>query len=204
MPKGPLGGKRLSEAPPLVGGECDLSIQDSVRVRRAVDDKLGEKFELSDEDEAELRHGFSRFGTHLGTGSGRMVFALSEECVLKVSTMRTPFQNKSEAMSYSGVLTDRQREMFAPVINSSRDYRWITMARSEREPTSGEFVDASRELVLEHGIDLVDFQKRNFGVVNGSTVVIDYGSGTNLIDEVPGWESREQAWDSIKDSLVFN
>lgn len=94
--------------------------------------------------------------------------------------------------------------MFSPVVNSGGDGRWLTMIKADREPTDEEFKDAVEELVLEHGIDLIDSQKRNFGVVNGETVLIDYGAGTNMIDDIPAFDSREDAWESIKENLVFN
>lgn len=205
MPEGPLRGLRLTSFGPFVENECDLTIRDSRLVKKEVDSSLGDKIELGSDDVDEISLKLENmFGDRLGVGSGRMVFNLSDKCVLKVSKKLNPFQNKSEALSYTEKLSESQKEMFAPVVNWSNDYRWLTMIKSERRPTDEEFREAAETLVVQHGIDITDFQKANFGVVNDRTVIIDYGTGTGMIGNRSDWDSREEAWDYIKDELVFN
>lgn len=205
MPEGPLGLPRITSVGPFVSGECNIAIQDSRLIKRRVEDRLRDKDILEgDEEDVVISNLERNFGDALGSGSGRMVFGLSDKCVLKVSKQHNPFQNKSEVLTYTEKLTESQKELFAPVIYWGGDYRWLTMRRSEREPTDEEFIEASRALVMDKGLDLIDFQKRNFGVIDGDTVLIDYGVGVSSIDASPEWDSREEAWEFIRDDMVFN
>lgn len=105
MPQGPLGGPRITEFGPFVGGECDVGARDSRTISRVVEDRLREKDELTSEEVIEVSGKLENmFGDLIGVGSGRMVFDLSDKCVLKVSKRWNPHQNKSEIHSYKNIL----------------------------------------------------------------------------------------------------
>lgn len=138
--------------------------------------------------------------SYIDEGQDRAAFE-STNCILKVGKSYSSFQNKSEINSWKDKLTTEQKQYFTPVKHHGDESMWLTMPKADTDITNAEWVICVTSIVMDAGIDMIDFNRGNFGRLNGDIVCFDYGTGTPSIDDQPNDDSRYDVLIRVLDSL---
>lgn len=133
----------------------------------------------------------------IGSGSKRATFSIDgRDCVVKISLFEDPYQNENEVINWNERIPEGIKHRFASIKDYEKDrYGWLVMEEGELEPSKKKMRDALEDIILDYGIDLRDFNEGNFGLIDGRTVMIDYGFLASQIEDVEGWDSRQDLFD---------
>lgn len=123
----------------------------------------------------------------IGSGSGRWVFKINNEYVVKLARNRKGVaQNRTE----NEIWTDSKSDLLAEIINVSDDFEMLYMVKAEKVDNMKDvrkyfLVQSNRELLqLRELQDIMTkyqllpadlIRSTNWGFVNNKPVIIDYG-----------------------------
>lgn len=133
----------------------------------------------------------------IGSGSKRAVFSIDgKDCVVKISLFEDPYQNENEVINWNEMLPEGIKHRFASIKDYERDrHSWLVMEEGELEPSKKKIREALEDIILNYGIDLRDFNEGNFGLVNGETVMVDYGFLAHQVEDIEGWDNKHDLFD---------